>query len=216
MVKAALILENASIVLENVGKRFRNDWIFRRLNYTFLPNAAYALLGPNGSGKSTLLQVLSGSLQPSVGKIAFNFSGQTVSPDNVYQQIAWAAPYMELIEELTLAELVQFHVKFKPLVNQLSPKNFLEQIELTHAANKQIRFFSSGMKQRAKLGLAILSDTPILLLDEPTTNLDAKGVAWYGQLIANFAQNRLTIVASNQPHEYQFCTHHLVIDDYKK
>ena len=89
-------------------------------------------------------------------------------------------------------------------------------MELTHAANKQVRFFSSGMKQRAKLGLAVLSTTPLLLLDEPTTNLDAKAVAWYQQLIADFTTNRLVIVASNQAHEYQFCTQQLIIDDYKK
>lgn len=209
-------MQHISVLLENAGKRFRNDWIFRRINYTFSPNNSYALLGPNGSGKSTLLQVLSGSLQPSVGKVLFNLGNKTLSADDVYQQVAWAAPYMELIEELSLAELIQFHAQFKPLMNQMSPKNVLERMELTHAANKQVRFFSSGMKQRAKLGLAVLSNTPLLLLDEPTTNLDAKGVAWYQQLIADFTTNRLVIVASNQAHEYQFCTQQLIIDDYKK
>ena len=89
-------MQHISVLLENVGKRFRNDWIFRRINYTFSPNNSYALLGPNGSGKSTLLQVLSGSLQPSVGKVLFNLGNKTLSADDVYQQVAWAAPYMEI------------------------------------------------------------------------------------------------------------------------
>ena len=79
-----------------------------------------------------------------------------------------------------------------------------------------IKYFSSGMKQRLKLALAFCSDTPMLMLDEPTSNLDKQGVEWYLGLVQQFAAGRLTIICSNQEHEYSFCTQHLDISDYKK
>jgi ABC-type multidrug transport system ATPase subunit len=86
---------------------------------------------------------------------------------------------------------------------------------LEKASNKQLRNFSSGMKQRVKLAQAILSDVPVVLLDEPCTNLDADGISLYHRLMNNYCADRLLIVSSNDEVEYKFCQHKISIMDYK-
>jgi ABC-type multidrug transport system ATPase subunit len=175
----------------------------------------YAVLGSNGSGKSTLLKLLSGYSTPSKGTINFLEDKQALSNDKIYLQIAYAAPYIELIEEFTLTEMLDFHRKFKPFQQNLTTENLIEILNFSKSKNKEIKYFSSGMKQRLKLVLAICSNTDLLLLDEPTTNLDDEGIAWYQMLIEKFTANRLVIVASNVKHDYHFCTQQLNIMDYK-
>ncbi|MDB5285942.1 MAG: transporter ATP-binding protein [Mucilaginibacter sp.] len=203
------------ITLENIGRRFNREWIFREINYTFNSKGSYAILGPNGSGKSTLLQVLNGSLVPSSGAISYTKDGNAIEPENVFNYLSLAAPYLELIEEFTLNEMVDFHFRFKTFKSGID-KNALNNIlNLKGSENKMIRYFSSGMKQRLKLALAFCADTPMLMLDEPTSNLDTQGIDWYLNLVEKFSANRLTIICSNQEHEYSFCRERLSISDYK-
>lgn len=204
-----------NIHLQNAGKRFRLDWIFRGLDHTFQNGKRYAILGPNGSGKSTLLKVLSGHLSPSKGAVLFEDAGKTIEPDTIYRRVSYAAPYIELIEEFTLEEALKFHAGLKPLLPEFTPARLYELLALPRARTKEIRFFSSGMKQRVKLALAVCSDTPVLLLDEPATNLDLQGIGWYKNLIAEYAAERLVVIASNDPHDAEFCPNHLNILDYK-
>jgi len=205
-----------NITLQNIGRRFNREWIFRGVEYTFRAGESYAILGSNGSGKSTLLQVLNGSLSPSAGTISYELDGKEVAVEDVFQHLSLAAPYMEMIEEFTLAEMIDLHFKFKSYKAGMDNKAVIDLLAMDTNKNKLIRYFSSGMKQRLKLALAFCSDTPILMLDEPTSNLDAQGVDWYLGLVEKFALNRLTIICSNQPHEYGFCGHQLSISDYKK
>ena len=126
------------------------------------------------------------------------------------------APYHEVIEEMTLTELLQFHSHFKPFIGGYGLKNIIETVDLEHAAHKQIRYYSSGMKQRVKLAQAIFSNTAIVLLDEPCSNLDAKGIELYHSLINNYCKERLVIVCSNDPVEYRFCNEAVSIMDFKR
>lgn len=204
------------IVLENLGRRFNRDWIFRNINYTFSQPETYAVLGINGSGKSTLLQILNGSLSPSAGTICFFYQHKIVEIEQVYQHVSLAAPYLELIEEFSLTEVIDFHFQFKKYVNGMDRNKIIELLQMESSKHKLIRYFSSGMKQRVKLALAFCADTPLLMLDEPTANLDTQGADWYLSLIEKFAQSRLTIICSNQEHEYSFCKNRLNILDYKQ
>ena len=203
------------IITENLGKKFRNEWIFRNLNYEFQSGESYTFIGANGSGKSTLMQVLSGFMPHSEGLINYKCSQKSLTIDDYYKHLVIAAPYLELIEDFTLTEIVEFHVKFKPLKNNLSTSEFIDFIELPKAQNKEVKFFSSGMKQRVKLGLAFWSDCEILMLDEPTSNLDAEATSWYLRNVQEHSKNRLLFICSNQPSEYEFCKNILNIQDYK-
>ncbi|MCB0568632.1 MAG: ABC transporter ATP-binding protein [Phaeodactylibacter sp.] len=203
------------IELSGIGKRYRMEWILRDVSLTLEAGKRYAITGPNGSGKSTLLKMLSGHLTPSKGNIRFFHDGKPVDISAVYQYLSFAAPYIDLIEELTLWEALAFHTRFKPLLGHLGTTELLELLGLEKSRNKPIRNFSSGMKQRLKLALALCSDTPLLLLDEPTTNLDKEGIAWYRRLIDTYAPGRLLIVASNVDVDFDFCEERVGIMGYK-
>jgi ABC-type multidrug transport system ATPase subunit len=191
------------IALENIGKRFNKEWIFRNLNYEFTLGNKYAVLGTNGCGKSTLLQIIAGASSQTEGEIKYLFQENIQSP---FRDLGLAAPYLELPEEMTWKEAVTFHGKFKKYVSGFSEEKIISLSGLESSSEKEIRHFSSGMKQRARLALAILSDTPLLLLDEPSSNLDANAVKWYQNLIAEFAKGKLVIVCSNyNKEEYSFC-----------
>ncbi|MEN9350307.1 MAG: hypothetical protein RL372_1285 [Bacteroidota bacterium] len=203
------------IQLEQTGKKYNREWIFRGLSHTFITGKKYAITGPNGSGKSTLLQTIAGSTTLSEGGIQYSIEGHILEHEKAYQQLSICAPYLTLIEEMTALEFLAFHESFKSFMPGITPSSILETIGLTTAANKQIRYYSSGMKQRIKLAQAIFSDVPVLFLDEPCTNLDETGYALYQSLIQNFASNKLIIVSSNDKLEYNFCEEVIDIKKYK-
>jgi len=190
------------IVASQLGKRYNRDWIFRNLTYEFGPGGVYAVTGPNGSGKSTLLHVLWGQVPPSQGTLVYQQNGKIVPPEEVHRHIAIATPYMDLIEEFTLEEMVRFHFKFKTLRPGVSPAGLIDRMELAHARSKYISRFSSGMKQRVKLALAFFSVRDLLFLDEPGTHLDQPAFAWYQQQLLDVRGTCAVFIASNQPTEY--------------
>jgi ABC-type multidrug transport system ATPase subunit len=189
------------ISLLNLGKRFNREWIFRHFNYQFNSQKSYAITGPNGSGKSTLLQVIAGATTLSEGSINY----EDVKYDDIYKCISIAAPYLELVEEMTLNEFLNFHNGLKNWLPFLTTKKIISLLQLEKAADKQIRYYSSGMKQRVKLAQAIFSNVPVILLDEPATNLDEEGIFLYKNLVNGYCKNRLLIVSSNDKQEYGFC-----------
>ncbi len=203
------------ISLTDAGKRFNHDWIFRHFTYTFETGTAYAITGPNGSGKSTLLQALSGAMLFNEGNVQYSIDNVQCSIENIYQHVAICAPYMEVIEEMTLLEFLDFHRGFKPFLPGITSTAIIGTLGLEKAAGKQIRYYSSGMKQRVKLAQCILSDTALVLLDEPCTNLDTEGIQLYHRLIADHCNDRLVIVSSNDEVEYRFCEKRILINDYK-
>ncbi|MFA6946996.1 MAG: ATP-binding cassette domain-containing protein [Pedobacter sp.] len=203
------------ISLEHIGRRFNREWIFRDVNYVFESGSSYAILGANGAGKSTLLQVISGSLGSSEGIISYTKNGILLNPENVFKHLSMAAPYLELIEEFTLRELIDFHFRFKKYRAGLDRDKLIDLLALKKSEHKAIRYFSSGMKQRVKLALAFCSDADMILLDEPASNLDQQGLEWYLSLAERFSSDRLLIVCSNQIQEYSFCKEQLNIVDYK-
>jgi len=204
---------------QNLGKRFGREWIFRNLNLEFQSGENYAITGANGSGKSTLLKILTGAVPANEGTFLLIQDGKIIDIDKHYQSIALAAPYIELIEELTLPELLEFHFSFQKLQVGLGLKELPEILYLQTHLKKPISTFSSGMKQRVRLGLAFFSQSPLLLLDEPTTNLDLVGQEWYRAMLLRFQVGRITIIASNDVNEYQFegfkKTHIITMGDYQ-
>ena len=203
-----------TIHLTDAGKRFNRDWIFRNFNYTFTEGQKFAITGSNGSGKSTLLQILAGNMDVSEGTITRKLQNTKIEPENCYRHLSIAAPYIEVVEEMTALEFLSFHAKFKSLID-ISAKEIINIIGLEKSANKQIRYYSSGMKQRIKLAQAIFSNVPILLLDEPCTNLDTTGYELYNKLIQEFAKDKTIIVSSNDVNEYSYCNHVISMADYK-
>lgn len=207
--------DTATLTVKDLGKRFNREWIFRRLDYTFSPGHRYAITGPNGSGKSTLLQVLWGQLPPSAGTLHYQFAGAETPIDEVYKHLALATPYMDLIDEFTLRELLDFHFKLRPRRYNISTDELLDVLYLKSSQDKAISNFSSGMRQRVKLALAFYTEADLVFLDEPGTNLDRQAFTWYLDQLAKLPSHCTVFIASNDAEEYPNASHVLNIMDLK-
>lgn len=197
-----------NLSLDNIGKRFKFHWIFRNVNIDIQAGQTIAVKGPNGSGKSTLLKIMSGFLSPSEGSLSYS-EGDKVIKD-FYNKVTYAAPYIDLIGQMTLKEHIAFHSQFKSFKDGLHPDDVLRVMELEHAGDKQIKDFSSGMKQRVRLGISVISESDLCILDEPSTNLDTKGFDWYKALIDTYQQGSALVIASNE--ERDFIRQNTVLD----
>ncbi|WP_291783735.1 ATP-binding cassette domain-containing protein [Cecembia sp.] len=203
------------IRLESAGKRFQYDWIFKSLTTVIPEGEAIAITGSNGSGKSTLLKCIAGLNPLTEGNVYFHWKNQEVNDADIFNHLVISAPYLELPEEFQLLELLQFHFKFKRPFNEMSFDEMMDKMYLKDHKFKPINQFSSGMKQRLKLGLCLFSDVPLVLLDEPTSNLDEKGVLWYLELIGSYGKGKTLLICSNDPREYGFCHQKIHVEDYK-
>lgn len=204
------------ILLENIGKKFGKQQIFSGINLSVNTGDSMAIIGYNGSGKSTFLQIIAGFISPSSGSVSLFLSENKVLEDNKYKYICYSAPYLDLFDEFNAAETITFYGKFKNFINEIDPLLIPEMAELAHAKDKPLKFYSSGMKQRLKLVLAFLTDSPFLLLDEPISNLDKPGIDWYRRLVAQYAKEKIILISSNEiKDEMDFCKTILRIEDYK-
>lgn len=205
-----------TIQVTNAGKKFGREWIFRKVDLEIKPTEKIVILGLNGSGKSTLLQAMTGYLTLNEGSVTYSNHQQNIEDEQQYKLISLASPYLELVEDFTLLEQIEHTNIYKPFLNHLSISQVVELSGLSAHKDKFIKLFSSGMRQRLKLTLAILADAPVLFLDEPTTNLDATVIDWYKNMIATYAMHKTIIVCSNSiKEEYAFCERIITMEDFK-
>jgi ABC-type multidrug transport system ATPase subunit len=205
-----------SIRLNNVSKKFGRQEIFSGISEEITGSSHLAIIGYNGSGKSTLLQILAGYITPSTGHLTYQVNGREIPTENISSYISFSAPYLDLIEEFTALETIEFYRTFKRIGPAYTNSWILETAMLGNAMHKQVRFFSSGMKQRLKLMLALISDVEFVFLDEPVSNLDKPGIAWYREIAGIYGNGKILIISSNElKEEMDFCNKVLRIEDYK-
>jgi ABC-type multidrug transport system ATPase subunit len=204
------------VTLDGIGKRFKRHWLYRNLHAELSPQAPLAIFGANGSGKSTLMQIISGYLTASAGTVAYDLNGNPVSREQIWKHVAIASPHLELHAAMTLEETLAFHHGLRPIPGFTSVKECAEAMQLSGHLHKPLASYSSGMRQRVKLYLAIQSNAPLLLLDEPTSNLDKTGVQWFRELLdAHLSSGRTVAVCSNlEGEETDFCTQRLQLADF--
>ena len=193
------------VLLNNISKRYLYEWIIRDLSIAFPSGSIQGITGINGSGKSTVIKMISGFLSASKGDIEYSMDNKNIGRSDIYKYISLAAPYTDLINEYDAGENFQFHTKFKNVVQGIEKGDFLEIVKLDKNKGKQIQYYSSGMKQRLQLGLAILTDAPLLLLDEPTSYLDKENKYWFYDLLSTYKKGKTIIIASNDEEDFQFC-----------
>lgn len=203
-----------SISLSGIGKKYNRNWLFRDMDEDFKTGDSISFLGRNGSGKSTLLKMVSGNIRPTQGVVSWNLDGKELSVDQYHHHFAIATPYLDLIEEFSGREMLDFHFGLKPITEGQSTDSLLDMTGLSQHADVKMKYYSSGMKQRIRLLTALFADVEVLLLDEPCTNLDKTGIDWYRKTMADLVNKRLVVVASNQEHEYDFCQRQLSIENY--
>ncbi len=202
------------IELNKISKRYGYQWILRDLDLVISSGSVLGVNGLNGSGKSTLIKILSGFLSPSDGKIIHALDDKIIKIADVYKSVSWVAPYLSLTENYNIEEMYNLQGKFKRMKTE-SFQEFIEVIDLVQHQDKYIKDFSSGMQQRLQLGLAILSDTPLLLLDEPTSYLDSNAISWYHKLLQKHLDGRTVVIASNDAGDLAECNSSVDVLEFK-
>ncbi|MEX2233848.1 MAG: ATP-binding cassette domain-containing protein [Cyclobacteriaceae bacterium] len=205
-----------TITVNDLSKRFNREWIFKHFNYEFCEGNTYAITGPNGSGKSTLLQVVWGQVPQSSGTIRYQKGSLEIPIEEAFRYLSIATPYMDLIEEFTLSEILDFHFKLKKIRTGVSAHDLPGMMYLEDASEKQLINFSSGMKQRLKLALAFYTEADVYFLDEPGTNLDSRAFEWYSRELRQLPDNAIIFIASNNEDEYPTNATIVNLMDFKK
>ena len=190
-----------NISLDSIGKKFYGRWLFRDINLSLSLNQRVALVGTNGSGKSTLLRIIAGQLNPSEGKLFYEEKGKKIDAEHYFKYLSWSAPYVELYQDLTLAEHIRLHFRFKACRLEHA-EEIIDILDLRAHQDKKLRFYSSGMQQRVKVGLALFTQSQLLLLDEPTSNMDSQNATRILDLIESNLEDRIFVLASNMEREF--------------
>ena len=202
------------IRLEGVGKKYVRRWIFQDLTYDIAQGARLGITGYNGSGKSTLLRIITGAMPPSSGTVHYEAGGQLIKDDRVFSHMMFASPYTDMVEEMSIAECLRFHASFRQMRPGIDLELLLQKLGSQFDRDAYIKTFSSGMKQRLKLAMAILTQTDVLILDEPTSNLDEQGKAWYQELLEEVDEATTLIIASNESSDMAICSQFIHIPDH--
>ena len=195
------------LVLNDLGKLYVRNWIFKDLNYNIESGSSWGIRGGNGAGKSTLIHLLLGLHLPSKGTIAYSKNGNDVAKEEWGKLISFTAPYASVPLEFTALEFLNHSQKFRSLIDGISPENVLEYAFLSGETGKKLSEYSTGMLQRLKVALAICTQSELLIVDEPTSNLDTKGKNWFNEMLSRFRGNRTLIVASNESSDFEHCNH---------
>ena len=203
-----------TIDLQRVSKRYTHNWILKNVSYQFKSDVIYAIRGFNGSGKSTLLKIISGFLSPSKGKVVYNGDSGEVKRSEIYKTVSYSGPYLSSPDQLSIAEAVKLHFTFKDFIDGQNESMFYEQLELPVSKSARLSELSSGQQQRLLLGMAVMSDTEILLLDEPGSFLDLNAKEWLHGLLSKYASNRIVVIASNDAKDLVLCSQSIDISDY--
>lgn len=189
----------------SVGKDFAERKIFRDINFKISGGESLAVTGSNGSGKTTLVRILCGLIRPSTGDITYNLDGQDLPEEEIYHHIGLVGPYLELYEELTAQENLEFFARMKKVPDyQTRIDSLLSKMRLAGREDDQVRTYSSGMKQRLKYVFALLSQPTVLFLDEPTSNLDSEGIATVYDIMTEQKKERILILATNDQEDLKF------------
>lgn len=194
---------NFKLEIENIGKTYNGQHVFQGISARFLAGVSYIVAGPNGSGKSTLLRILCGLLRPSTGQVTAEFNGKIAN--NPYERglfMGYLAPELQLYNRLTAFENLAFFGAVRGLDLQNSEiEELLDRVQLKDFMHLSAGAFSSGMKQRLKLAFALIHRPPVLILDEPSTNLDYAGKMIVEEIVNGQLDRGTVITASNDPEE---------------
>lgn len=210
-------MDNVEIICDNISKSFSGKKVFENLNLSISSSHSLCITGKNGSGKSTLIKILCGLIRPSKGNLIVTEKGELVKPELRYLKTGLVSPYLNLYDELTARENLEFFAGLKLKANgnlsDLVDAAF-EKVGLKDKKNVPVKNYSSGMKQRLKFAFATIDEPEILLLDEPRTNLDSAGIDLLHRICEEQKPNGILIIATNDPDDNMLCECDLNIEDF--
>jgi len=201
------MLPEINIQCENISKRFGQQGLFKGIALHVGRGEPLAITGANGSGKSTLIQIIAGIQRPTTGSVSFMSGGETIRPEAFSRYFSFTGPQVNPYDMLTAVENLMFTVKGDHATERID--HMLETFDLFRHRHKQVKYYSTGMKQRLKLVHALINETPALLFDEPGSNLDLSGKERMMLTLEELKAERTIIIASNEPDEINFCNERL-------
>jgi heme exporter protein A len=191
---------------DNIAKTFNNRKIFCEISFSLKEQDSIAITGRNGSGKSTLLKILAGVLTPTRGTTELKIDGKIIKPEDYFNQLGLVSPYLQLYDEFTGWENLDFFRRVRNInVEDKYLDELLYRFNIWERRNDYVRTYSSGMKQRLKYAFALIHKPPILLLDEPTSNLDAEGISTVYDTMEEHKRDGILIVATNDSEDIKHC-----------
>jgi heme exporter protein A len=194
-------------------KTFNHRVIFFDVNFSLNSHEGLGIVGRNGAGKSTLAKIIAGVLTPSDGTIRYILDRHPVEKNDLQDHIGFVAPYLQMYDEFTGWENLD-------LARRMRGKNIpderltllLKRVNLFERKHHLVRTYSSGMKQRLKYAFALLHEPPVLILDEPASNLDAEGIQIVREVMKEQIARGILIVATNDTDDLKYCTKILDLD----
>lgn len=209
-------MNNIQLFVKNLKKTFNRRLVFDKLSFEVKAGERLVITGKNGSGKSTLIKILAGVMNESSGSFEYIFDGGKIDRENIYKIIGLVSPYLVLYDEFSAFENLKLFAKIRSLkINDDKIDQILKRVGLSNRKNDLVRTYSSGMKQRVKYASAILHDPLVLLLDEPTSNLDIEGKDFVDELVQNFRRDGIIVVATNESQDFKYGQRIINLDDYK-
>lgn len=206
-----------NVTLENLVKYFGRRLVFNELNFSFEAGTIYGISGPNGSGKSTLVKIISNIISPTRGRVIHQSGGKIIESDNLHNYLGFVSPYLFLYDEFTAEENLVHFANIRGIKFDRERSGFLlNKLNLYERREDLVRGYSSGMKQRLKFIFALLHNPKLIILDEPTSNLDSEGKEKVYELISGGAKENLVIIASNEDSDLSLCGKVINIEEYKR
>lgn len=191
------------IEITNLAKMFSSVSIFTDINAAFSSGMSCAITGPNGSGKSTLLEVVAGIKRPSQGAVDFILNDVSMEKKYLWNHIGFVSPRINLYNELSGLENIEFVTSSHEGNYDITA--YFKRFDLFEQKEKQVGHYSTGMKQRLKIIAALVRDPGILLLDEPSSNLDGHGKELLLSYLGSVREEKIIIIATNDEQEARFC-----------
>ena len=191
--------------VEEIGKNFGEKKIFRDISFDLSPGMSAVIVGPNGSGKTTLVRIICGLIRPSSGEVKYIKDSKQILMEDIYNRIGFVGPYLELYEELTARENLMFFAKMKRVPNAVEKfSSLMNRLNLNGREDDQVKTYSSGMRQRLKYVFALIGNPEILILDEPTSNLDSDGIERVYDIMMEQKTNNILLLATNDQMDLKY------------
>lgn len=205
-----------NVILKNVRKNFGPLLVFDSISFELSVGDSLAITGRNGSGKSTLVKIIAGLLSQSSGEVTYQLNGKKIDKLDWFKYVGFVAPYLQIYDEFSGYENLEMLAKIRGLKNYKDKiYEILSRVNLFSRKDDLVRGYSSGMKQRLKYALALLHEPPLLILDEPTSNLDPEGVEMVWTIAEEQKRKGILIIATNEPGELKVCEKVINLDELK-
>jgi heme exporter protein A len=206
-----------TVELNNLIKYFGRRLIFDGINFSFTSRNIYGISGPNGSGKSTLVKIIADLISPTRGKVDHKFGKKIIEPEDLHNYLGFVSPYLFLYDEFTAEENLIYSSSIRGIkFNQERSDFLLSELKLFDRRKDLVRGYSSGMKQRLKFIFALLHEPQLIILDEPTSNLDNSGKEIVYKIIMEESKKNLIVIASNEESDLRLCTEIIELEKFKK